>query len=144
MGTRADFYVGRGAKAEWIGSIAWDGYPDGHPSRVIELKDEDAFRDEVNSILEDENGRKPEGGWPWPWDNSNTTDYSYAFEDGVVYATCFGHGWWVATEGDPSEEEGWEETPKLPDSEWPNMKDRANVTPAGSEMSGVIVVSRKL
>lgn len=29
MGTRADFYVGRGPDAEWIGSTAWDGYPDG-------------------------------------------------------------------------------------------------------------------
>jgi hypothetical protein len=29
MGTRADFYVGRGPNAEWIGSIAFDGYPDG-------------------------------------------------------------------------------------------------------------------
>lgn len=29
MSTRADFYVGRGAEAEWIGSISWDGYPDG-------------------------------------------------------------------------------------------------------------------
>ena len=27
MGTRADFYVGRGDAAEWIGSIAYDGYP---------------------------------------------------------------------------------------------------------------------
>lgn len=31
MGTRADFYVGRGTEAEWIGSIALDGYPDGIP-----------------------------------------------------------------------------------------------------------------
>lgn len=29
MGTRADFYVGRGESAEWLGSIAWDGYPSG-------------------------------------------------------------------------------------------------------------------
>jgi hypothetical protein len=29
MGTRADFYVGRGETAEYLGSIAWDGYPDG-------------------------------------------------------------------------------------------------------------------
>lgn len=29
MGTRADFYVGRGKDAEWIGSVAFDGYPDG-------------------------------------------------------------------------------------------------------------------
>ena len=27
MGTRADFYVGRGEKAEWVGSIAMDGVP---------------------------------------------------------------------------------------------------------------------
>jgi hypothetical protein len=29
MGTRADFYIGCGRDSEWIGSIAWDGYPDG-------------------------------------------------------------------------------------------------------------------
>ena len=27
-GTKADFYVGRGPTAEWVGSIAWDGYPE--------------------------------------------------------------------------------------------------------------------
>jgi len=26
MGTRADFYVGMGKDAEWLGSVAWDGY----------------------------------------------------------------------------------------------------------------------
>jgi hypothetical protein len=25
MGTRADFYVGRGPEAEWLGSVAYDG-----------------------------------------------------------------------------------------------------------------------
>jgi hypothetical protein len=29
MGTRADFYVGRGKDAEWLGSVAFDGYPSG-------------------------------------------------------------------------------------------------------------------
>ena len=29
MGTRADLYIGRGTDAEWIGSVAWDGYPSG-------------------------------------------------------------------------------------------------------------------
>jgi hypothetical protein len=29
MGTRSDFYVGKGKDAEWIGSIAWDGYRSG-------------------------------------------------------------------------------------------------------------------
>ena len=26
MGTRADFYLGEGSAAEWLGSVAWDGY----------------------------------------------------------------------------------------------------------------------
>lgn len=29
MGTRADFYVGKGPNAEWLGSTAMDGYPEG-------------------------------------------------------------------------------------------------------------------
>ncbi len=29
MGTRADFYTGRGQTAQWLGSIAWGGYPVG-------------------------------------------------------------------------------------------------------------------
>lgn len=32
MGTRADFYIGRGENAEWLGSIAWDGDPWPTPS----------------------------------------------------------------------------------------------------------------
>ena len=26
MGSRADFYIGEGTEAEWLGSVAWDGY----------------------------------------------------------------------------------------------------------------------
>ena len=26
MGTRADFYIGSGKDAEWLGSVAFDGY----------------------------------------------------------------------------------------------------------------------
>jgi hypothetical protein len=119
MGTRADFYVGRGASAEWIGSIGWDGYPSGWPEAVIGLKDEAAFREAVAKILRDEGGTRPEQGWPWPWPNSNTTDYTYAFDGGQVWGTCFGHGWWPADTGsddDPTE------PPKIPDSDWPNME----------------------
>lgn len=35
MGTRADFYVGRGPEAEYLGSIAWDGHPEGMPSELL-------------------------------------------------------------------------------------------------------------
>ena len=48
----------------------------------------------------------PEDGWPWPWDTSSTTDYAYAFDDGKVYASCFGGSWFVATEECPDEDRG--------------------------------------
>lgn len=35
MGTRADFYVKRTDHLLWLGSIAWDGYPDGIDESVI-------------------------------------------------------------------------------------------------------------
>jgi hypothetical protein len=35
MGTRADFYVGRGPKAEWIGSRCYDGHPESVAPQVI-------------------------------------------------------------------------------------------------------------
>ena len=69
MGTRADFYVGRGQKAEWLGSIAWDGYPDGLSDiPVLSAQTEVAFRAAVRDMLASrKDGTTPEMGWPWPW-----------------------------------------------------------------------------
>src|ERR1019366_740841 len=44
MGTRADFYIGRGASAEWLGSIAWDGHPDSVAAAVLRATTEDKYR----------------------------------------------------------------------------------------------------
>lgn len=111
MGTRADFYVGRGKDAEWLGSIAWDGYPagltpDSHNATkkedipntpVLIAKTEGEYRFAVNTLLASrEDATRPEQGWPWPWNNSATTDYAYAFDDGQVWGTQFGKGWWPA------------------------------------------------
>lgn len=94
MGTRADFYVGRGESAEWLGSIGWDGYPDGIPPYVLACKDADAFRKQVRKFLKSRDDASfPKDGWPWPWDNSRTTDYAYAFDKGHVRASCFGYAW---------------------------------------------------
>ncbi len=86
MGTRADFYVGKGKKAEWIGSIAWDGYKDGIAKSVLKATTAASFRKAVTKFF---NGRDdvslPKDGWPWPWDDSNTTDCSYWFFDGKVW-----------------------------------------------------------
>ena len=129
MGTRADFYVGTGENAEWLGSIAFDGY------RIDEMKepskdddstacwaiktatDENAYREAVAKLLKvNDDATFPDDGWPWPWDDSHTTDYAYAFVDCACKAFPWGKG-----------------------AEWPNMKDRQNVTLG--KRSGMIIVS---
>lgn len=86
MGTRADFYVGKGKDAEWIGSIAWDGYREGIPDAVLGAKTELMFRSELERFfVERDDVTLPEQGWPWPWDCSDTTDCSYWFFDGQVW-----------------------------------------------------------
>src|SRR5688572_27138674 len=102
MGTRADFYVGRGPDAEWRGSVAWDGHPDGIPDAIKEATDREAFDRAVHDFARGrEDWSSPDHGWPWPWDDSNTTDFSYAFDGGKVWATCFGRGWFEATAEQP-------------------------------------------
>lgn len=96
MGTRADFYVGKGKDAEWIGSIAWDGYRDGIDDAVLQASSVDAFRSAVAKFfVERDDVTLPMRGWPWPWKTSATTDCSYWFFDGQVwdedddrYASC--------------------------------------------------------
>lgn len=86
MGTRADFYMGKGKDAEWIGSIAWDGYRDGIPDEILNAKTTDEFRSLVSVFLQGrEDASFPKDGWPWPWDDSQVTDCSYWFFDGQVF-----------------------------------------------------------
>lgn len=107
MGTRADFYVGRGESAEWLGSIAWDGYPDGIDDALLKSSDEAAYRQAVATFLGGRSDKTlPAQGWPWPWENSSTTDYAYAFDDGKVYASCFGHAWFDPTVAQEEETDG--------------------------------------
>lgn len=131
MGTRADFYVGRGVDAEWLGSIAFDGDPD---ERLPQLKatDEAEFRACVENILCAENhATRPEQGWPWPWNDSDLTDYAYAWDEGQVWTAVFSR-WW--TNPSAAEEQDRAAAPAV----FPDMKDRKNVT-FGSR-SGVIIL----
>lgn len=136
MGTRADFYVGRGEDAEWLGSIAWDGYPDGPngvPSFVQSAPTEGEFRNAVRGFFEgrdDVSG--PDHGWPWPWDDSNTTDYSYAFDEGCVWVTCFGHGW---DRYDQYDHEDERDRPKV---SFPDMSRFRQTARAGDNRSGLL------
>lgn len=156
MGTRADFYIGRGLNAEWIGSTAWDGYPEGiditttKVDRVapgVDLQEHDKFlpgfhlfdaasetefRERVGMYFANRRDVTLHSmGWPWPWDDSQTTDYAYAFDDGKVWASRFGSTWF---------------DPNLPEPEdldrkvaiFPNMKSVQRVTLG--KRSGVIVL----
>jgi hypothetical protein len=134
MGTRADFYVGRGEDAEWIGSVAWDGYPDGfRKGGILNAATEDAFRAAVTRMLgRRDDATTPDLGWPWPWEDSRTTDYAYAFDSGKVWASCFGHEWF-----DPTKPEPEEDTPKS--AVFPDMSARKAATLG--PRSGLLVLS---
>ena len=153
MGTRADFYVGRGVDSEWLGSIAWDGYPSGinltEPEKGIlgtriiakwgkgkhlfDSTREEDFRHRVGQFFEHRDDvTTPDRGWPWPWETSHTTDYADAFDGGKVYASCFGHEWFDPKE--PESESSASENTAL----FPNMKERQNVT--FGARSGVIIL----
>jgi hypothetical protein len=153
MGTRADFYIGRGEQAEWLGSVAWDGYPSGIDHQILESTNAAQFRGAVNYFLRSqEHATLPDQGWPWPWDDSQTTDYAYALDGDKVYASCFGHPWFdplammdKLNEPVPPDvdEDEWYETlehlraPK--DTIFPNMSTRRNLAMPGSRRSGVCV-----
>lgn len=84
MGTRADFYSGRGKTAEWLGSIAWDGTE--IPDEILYAHDDAMYRREVAAFLASRgDGTVPSDGWPWPWDDSRLTDCSYWFFDGQCW-----------------------------------------------------------
>lgn len=116
MGTRADFYVGIGTNAEWLGSVAFDGYEwdEDAKSRIASATTECEYRDAVTEVLSGrDDATFPNMGWPWPWTDSNTTDYVYAFHNGRVKTF-------------------------RKNAEWPDMSAKSNVT--WGKRSGVIVV----
>lgn len=140
MGTRADFYNGRGTDVEWLGSIAWDGYPEGIPNTIKTAANEKEFRDIVGKFIKDrEDGTLPEQGWPWPWEDSRTTDYSYAFDNGKVYVCEFGHKWYTCS--DYENKEVNEEDSDKDECVFPDMSKRSNFTLG--KRSGVIVIESK-
>ena len=136
IGTRADFYVGRGKQAEWLGSVAWDGDPEAQPQAVKDALLEGTFRTEVaRDLAGRDDATLPEMGWPWPWKDSRTTDYAYAFDEGEVWASHFGRNWFPANAKDPDDLLGGPKT-----AEFPDMSERMNVT--WGNRSGVLIVSK--
>jgi hypothetical protein len=146
MGTRADFYVGKGKDAEWIGSIAWDGYRDGIPGYIRKAKTEKNFRKAVDVFLSKrDDATRPNQGWPWPWNDSGTTDCSYWFFDGQCWDVYpkIGGGKAAYTPcreempKDDLEQEQWAKDRE--NVEFPDMSHKKNTVFEG-QRSGLIVV----
>jgi hypothetical protein len=136
MGTRADFYIGKGKEAEWLGSIAFDGYPEKNAppmeSGAIIAITEGAFRAAVANLSKQDDFTDPKLGWPWPWEDSTTTDFAYCFVGDHVEVFCFGRPYDLAHPDD--EIEG-------PEAEFPDMTRRQNVT--YGRRSGALFLGRK-
>lgn len=153
MGTRADFYVGKGLKAEWIGSIAWDGYRDGIPKAVFNAVTVRGFKSVVTKFFKSRNDvTLPAMGWPWPWNDSGTTDCSYWFFDGHcwdVQPTVNGGGyqyvrcdvpepnWGHRGAGEDRQRARWMKGCEV--VQFPNMSSRKNVALDGR--SGLIFIT---
>lgn len=93
MGTRASFFIGDPTnldQREWLGCIAWDGYP-GSFSAWAEPRTEAEFRADVATLASERNDfATPTRGFPFPWaDDLFLTDYTYAYFDGAVQTCCF-------------------------------------------------------
>lgn len=96
MGTRAAFWKGDPRNLEdreWLGCIAFDGYPDGKVGDVLAAKSLDDFLDAVNGLTKESDFAHPKGGWPFPWaDDVFLTDFTYAWFDDSVQVARFHHG----------------------------------------------------
>lgn len=91
MGTRADFYAGRGAGARWLGSVAWSGTVEGLAGKpggqaILDATTEAEFCAAVEQHIRSRaDGTLPEQSWPWPWDDSGSTESVFAFDAGAVF-----------------------------------------------------------
>lgn len=96
-----DFYLGRGPRAEWIGSIYLDSCACNGLGEIEQDCTADEFADLVSLFLHaaetDEAGEVTHRGreWPWPWPASHGTDYTHAFDLGAVWTAPRGDRWSV-------------------------------------------------
>lgn len=99
MGTRAQFFVGNPEDVEnrrWLGTTAWDGYPDGWIAPLAKVMSEEGFVNAVKDLAgsRDDFCDPAKHGFPFPWtDDLFLTDYTYAWFDGRVMMTCYHRGW---------------------------------------------------
>ena len=90
--SRADFYVGLGPTAKYLGSITSNAEPENIPFSVKRARTPEAFEAAVRKLI-----RKTDGAlvWPWPYATSHDTDYTYLMSDGQLHIVRFGLGFRV-------------------------------------------------
>lgn len=117
MGTRAQFFIGDPRDVEgreWLGCIAWDGYPDGDCGRLAGATTEAEFRNRVELLKasRDDFTDPAIRSFPFPWRNNLfLTDWTYAWFGGEVQATCYHRGFVSLRRylADPAFAEGYHE-----------------------------------
>src|SRR6266540_6581897 len=121
MGVRADFYVGRGSDAEWLGSLAATGDP-ATLAPFLRATDEQQFRRDVARLIDEygQYGIHSDQGWPWPWPTSHLSDYAYAVDAGKVHASAGSSQWFDPFDRPP--DEALRAQPELPDDAFPRMR----------------------
>jgi len=99
MGTRAQFFVGDPLDIEnrqWLGAVAWDGYPDGDIGDHLEgVTTEDGFRLAISLISSERRDfcDPSAHSFPFPWtDDLFLTDCTYAWFGDRVQFTYFHRG----------------------------------------------------
>lgn len=88
MGTRADFYVEKDKRLQWIGSLYKDGHPWNIPTDILIQINPIMFEELTLDFLRSKDSAIREDGdmWPWPWADSRMSDYSYIFMMNKVMA----------------------------------------------------------
>lgn len=123
MATRAAFWLGDPsnlAQREWLGCVAYDGYPNGAVTADLEAvtapEQLRAWVAEHLALCSD--FAAPSRGWPFPWDDDiYLTDFTYAFFDGQLQVACFYSGFLLYREVAAKLKEGdweWPDTETLP------------------------------
>lgn len=140
MGTRADFYIGIDPRGmDWLGSIAWDGYPVESNGNGMDFSDPARYVTTIQERAQEKGWTAPEDGWPWPWEDSVGTDYAYTLYGGEVWFTRFGGDWFRFADREALEHgydyHAYQHIP----ARFPDMRDRQRVT--WGPRSGLLVIN---
>jgi hypothetical protein len=87
----ADFFLGRGPAAEYLGSVLTSGAPEDIEAWELfqNLDDENyTAKDFVDEVRELRHDIPP--AWPWPYASSSETPWAYAYDAGTVYVYRYG------------------------------------------------------